>query len=111
MNKKLHFASNLIPLILSRKKTVTLRLWDDKNLSKGDCVDFIETGTEKLFATARIIKTVKEPFGKLLLQDIDGHEKYKSNKEMYQIFHKYYQKPVGPETIVKIVSFRLLTNY
>ena len=40
--KKLHFISKLIPLVLSGEKISTWRLWDDKSLSEGDVVDFLE---------------------------------------------------------------------
>lgn len=41
MNKTLKFAPDLVPLVLSGKKDTTWRLWDDKNLTENDIVDFI----------------------------------------------------------------------
>jgi len=108
MNKKLHFISELIPAILARKKTSTWRLWDDKNLTKGDVVDFLETGTEKHFATARLTKVIEKPIGELTEKDKAGHEEFKSDQEIYETFSRYYQHSVGPKTLVKIIWFKLI---
>ena len=108
MKKKFHFSSNLIPLVLSGKKNITWRLWDDKDLSEGDTVDFLESGTEKRFATAELIKVIEKPMGELTDEDKKGHEDFKSDEEMYQTYKKYYQRKVTPKTVVKIIRFKLI---
>ena len=110
LHKKMHFHKKHTTPIILGDKTATWRLWDDKNLAAGDMVDFLETETEKKFATAVIINTVEKPIGKLTTEDRIGHEEFQNQKEMYEAFEKYYKKPVGPETIVKIVRFKLISN-
>lgn len=51
---------------------------------------------------------VEKPLGKLTTQDKTGHEKFNSEKEMYKAYKKYYQKEVGPETLVKIIRFKII---
>lgn len=108
MNKKLHFAPNLVPLVLSGEKTSTWRLWDDKNLSEGDVVDFLESKSEKHFATARLVKVSEKPLGKLSKEDKSGHENFDSDEQMFKIYRSYYNKPVDENTVVKIIKFELL---
>lgn len=108
MVKQLHFASNLIPLILSGEKTSTWRLWDDKDLQVKDTLDFLESGTEKHFATAQIIKILEKPFKNLTDEDKRGHEKFENEVAMYTTYTKYYNKKVDKNTIVKIIQFKLI---
>lgn len=110
MNKRLHFAPDLINMVLSGIKTVTWRLWDDKNLRKGDCVDFLENGTEKHFATARITKVVEKKLGEITDDDKKGHEVIKNVQEMYVRYSKYYGRKVYPSTVVKVIKFKLITD-
>lgn len=108
MNKKLRFSQDLVPLVLSKEKVSTWRLWDDKNLSEGDLVDFIEYGTDRHFATAKLTKVIEKPLGKLSEEDKEGHEKFNTDQEMYETYKRYYGKEVTPETQVKIIWFELL---
>jgi hypothetical protein len=106
--KTLKFAPDLILLVLSGKKNSTWRLWDDKDLSKGDKVDFLDAKAGAKFATAKLTKVVQKPMGKLTESDKKGHETFRSNEEMYTTYTKYYGRKVGPETLVKIVRFKLI---
>lgn len=108
MNKKLHFASDLIPLVLSGDKISTWRLWDDKDLQVGDVLDFLETDTEKHFATAKLTKVIEKPLGSLNEEDKAGHEKFKDDEEMYRTYTGYYNRAVDKDTIVKIIWFTLI---
>lgn len=105
--KILKFHSNLVPLVLSGKKTSTWRLFDDKNLSVGDDIVLRVFVTNEKFAEAKIIKIIEKPFGKLTNEDKLGHEEYKDDDEMYATYSKYYKQSVGPKTPVKIVWFKL----
>src|SRR4030042_4850059 len=107
MNKKLHFSSPLVNLVLSGRKTVTWRLWDDKDLKVGDIVDCLESGTEKNFATFKIIKVNKKKMGKLTINDKEGHEDFKNEKEMYRVYSNYYEREVTPDTLVKNYSLQI----
>ena len=103
--KLLKFRSNLVPLVLSGEKNSTWRLFDDKDLSEGDDIELREFGKTESFATAQITRLVEKPFKNLTEEDMVGHEKFDSNEEMYERYKGYYQKDVGPETIVKIMWF------
>lgn len=108
MNKKLKFTRELSELILVGKKTSTWRLWDDKNLSEGETVDFIESETNEHFATAILIKIIQKPLGALTNKDKEGHESFRTDEEMYNTYQRYYNKHVGPETLIKIIHFKLI---
>lgn len=107
MKKTLKFAAHLVPLILSGEKTSTWRLFDDKDLTEGDIVDFIDRGSGGNFITAKLIKIIEKPLGSLTLEDKGGHEVYENDEQMYETFKNYYQKEVTPETLVKVVFFEL----
>lgn len=109
--KKIHFVSKLVPLILSGKKVSTWRLWDDKNLSEGDVVDFLESETERHFATARLTKVIEKRMGDLTENDKAGHEKYKNDEEMFKTFEGFYKKKVDSDTRVKIIWFELIKRF
>ncbi len=109
MNKKLRFASEYVPLILSRQKVSTWRLWDDKDLSVGDMVDFLESGTDKHFATGKLLKVIEKSLGQFTEEDKKGHEKFENDEEMYKTLTKYYGQTVGKDTIAKIIWFELTT--
>jgi len=106
--KKVGFIKDLHVIVLNGQKTITWRLWDDKNLQKDDvfiCVDMV---TRVPFAKAKIIKVWEKPMGKLLPEDKDGHKKFASDEEMYKTYSKYYNRPVDENTIVKIIKFSLV---
>lgn len=105
--KTLKFTQDLVPLILSGEKTSTWRLFDDKDLQTGDELEFLnkETGEHVAYATA--VKVIERPMGKLKEEEIEGHEKYASSDEMYATFSRYYDQPIGPDTAVKIIWFKL----
>ena len=110
MNKQLKFFPKLVPLILSGQKTSTWRVFDDKDLKTGDIIDFIDRGNLKTFARARIIDVKKKSFSDLNDTDKTGHEEFSSDEEMYKTYFKYYNQPVGPETKVKIIKFKLIKS-
>lgn len=93
--------------MLSGEKNSTWRLWDDKNLREGDFLDFLNSKTGNIFATAKVTKVVEKPLGQLNREDKLGHESFSSDKKMYETYSKYYQKEVNPKTTVKIIWFDL----
>lgn len=105
MNKKLKFAQTLVPLILNHEKTSTWRLWDDKNLTEGDVVDFIEYGTLRHFATAKLTKVIEKTMGTLTPDDKKGHEKFANDEVMFKAYAEYYAKSVDKDTPVKLIWF------
>jgi hypothetical protein len=105
--KVVKFRDYLVPLVLSGEKDSTWRLFDDKDLRVGDEIELRVFVTLKLFGKAKITKVVEKRFGDLSEQDKQGHETYKNDAEMYAEYTKYYHVPVGPDTTVKIIWFKL----
>lgn len=108
MNKTLKFAPQLIPLILSGEKTCTWRLWDDKDLKKGDIISLIKRPELEKFAKARITKAYEKTLGEITEEDRIGHEDVGTKIQMYKMYSGFYKKEVGPDTPVKIVRFELI---
>lgn len=98
----------MVPLVLSGEKTTTWRLWDDKDLKPGDEVSFLNSKTQEEFALAELTKVKETKFKDLVEEDWAGHEKFRTDEEMYQSYSKAYSKEVTPDTSLKIVHFKLL---
>jgi len=106
--KTIKFRESLSKLILNGEKNVTWRLFDDKNLSKGDTVSLLIWETKEEFAKAKLIEVKEKKLGELTEEDWKGHERFSSNKEMYDTYSLYYKQKVNENTLVKIIRFRLL---
>jgi len=106
--KTLKFRPELAQLILDGKKTTTWRLFDDKDLQKGDELELVNKATFEPFAHAVIVTTVEKPLKDLTDADWEGHERYASDAEMYAHYRVYYPgEEINPDTSVKIIHFRL----
>lgn len=105
--KVIKFRHYLVPLVLSGEKDITWRLFDDKDLSVGDDIELQIFAKNEPFAYGKIVKVIEKPFKKLSFEDKAGHEKFNSDQEMYATYSKYYKTEVGPETLVKIIWFKL----
>lgn len=103
--KTLKFAPHLVEKIISGEKTATWRLFDDKDLQKSDELIFINKETGKQFGTAIIKSLATKTLGTLTDTDWVGHEKYKSEEEMYASYRKYYGDKVDENSEVKILTF------
>jgi len=103
--KKLKFTPQLSDEILSGKKTSTWRLFDDKDLTIGDGLIFINKETLEEFGEAIITFLKRKTLGTLTDDDCIGHAKYSSKEEMYQSFKKYYGDRVNEDSEVKILTF------
>jgi len=106
--KILKFREALSRLILKGEKYTTWRLFDDKDLSRGDVVAFLVWETNKEFAKAKLVEVRETRFGELTNEDWDGHEKFLSNEEMYKTYSKYYNHKVSKNSPVKIIKFELV---
>ena len=105
--KTLKFRESLSRLILQKEKDTTWRLFDDKNLSKGDVVSFLIWETKKEFTKAKLVDIKETTFEELTEEDWDGHEKFSSDEEMYEIYSKYYNRQVDKNSPIKIIKFEL----
>lgn len=106
--KVLKFTSTLVKPILQGTKTSTWRMFDDKNLQQGDEISCVEKETGEEFAKASITHVVEKKLHELTDQDFEGHERYENIDAMCTAYSLYYACNVTPESIIKIVSFRLL---
>jgi len=104
MVKTLKFTPELTKLIQAGKKTTTWRLFDEKNLTKGDRIILATRDGEKVttFGTARIKKVILRTIGTLQPEDYIGHESVTDPLKVYQ---EYYGDIVTLDTEVKIVEF------
>ncbi len=105
--KKLKFAEPMPELILSKKKDITWRINDDKNLSCSDELSLIRTNGEE-FGKAKILWVKETTFGQLSEEDKIGHENISSQEELLQMFSKYYNTKITNETKLKVIKFKLL---
>lgn len=96
-------------MILDGQKTVTWRLFDDKNLTVGDQLELIEWETNKVFATAEITKITEKKFGEISEIDFLGHERFDNPAEMLKHYRDFYGEHVTMETMMKVVEFKLLS--
>ena len=107
--KTLKFKDYLVPKVLDGSKVTTWRLFDDKNLSIGDELLFINSDSGKEFATVEIIMVQEKKLGEIDDGDFKkGHEKYKDQEDMLAHYRGYYGEGVGLNSLIKIISFKLL---
>lgn len=108
--KTLKFKTHLCAQILDGSKTSTWRLFDDKNLQKGDELEFINKDTGETFGTAVITALHTKTLGSLGDRDWEGHERFASDEEMYATYREYYGDKVNPDTEVKIITFSFTSS-
>lgn len=105
--KRLKFEPKLVKLILENKKTTTWRINDNKNLSFKDQVLLCDN-SGKEFKKAKIVSVKTKLFSELESEDFIGHESFSSEKEMYDLYSKYYSQEVSPSTELKVIKFELI---
>jgi hypothetical protein len=106
----LGFQAKNIPLILSGKKTATLRLWDTPLVNAGDLVVFTESHHGKPFAVVRISSVEQKTF-----DELDEADKNDSlNNDQFENFQKkfvaYYHRPIHNDTVFTLVRFRIIDD-
>ena len=105
--KTIKFRDFLVELVQKGDKDSTWRLFDDKDLQKGDEVDLINWNTGEKFADAVLTEVREKKLGQLEPSDFEGHEKFESEEAMYAAYRTYYGDRVTPETLVKIIRFQM----
>ena len=104
--KSLKFSEPLPEMILRGKKTVTWRLFDEKNIQSGDTLLFCrKDGTA--FAKAVATSVREKAFSDLTQEDYQGHEMFPSFEKTLQHYSECYRIPVTEKTNVKIIRFKL----
>ena len=106
--KTMKFRPHLVREIQAGRKTVTWRLFDDKDLKAGDSVELLDWETKARFALAKIIAVTEKPLKLLNAADFAEHGPLKTIEETVQGFREYYGDKVTAETPVKIVNFKIL---
>lgn len=109
--KKLKLDHVLADLVRQGKKTSTLRLFDDKDLSVNDVlllidkVDSADPSTWREIGAATINQVTERRLGDLTDDDLDGHEPYPDKQAMLADFRRYYGPNVTLQTPAKIIQF------
>jgi hypothetical protein len=109
--KTLKLDHKLAQLVRSGAKTSTWRLFDDKNLSVDDNVQLIDKvdsdqpDTWQVIGAAHINKVIEKKLGDIVVDDMDGHERFASIDEMITTYQNYYGHDVSIATKVKILHF------
>ncbi|MDD4995533.1 MAG: ASCH domain-containing protein [Patescibacteria group bacterium] len=106
--KTLKFRHHLAEEIIAGRKTVTWRLFDDKDLKVGDKVELLYWETKEKFADAEIIEVCEKRLKEIEEKDFEGHERFASKEKMLETYRKYYGNKVNWDTVVKIIKFKLL---
>jgi|SRR3989344_3355557 len=105
--KTLKFKHDLVRKIIEGRKTVTWRLFDDKNLEVGDEFDLADVSDGNIFAKAVIIDIQEKVIKDLTDEDLEKHN-YTSRDKMLKSHREYYGDKVSLDTMVKIIRFKLL---
>ncbi len=105
--KTLKFENSLVSLVLSGEKDSTWRLFDDKYLREGDKLLFVNKDNGEEFGKAIIVSIREKKLEDLQDLDFEGHEKFESVEKMYETYRSYYGDKVGPDSLVKIIRFKL----
>ena len=108
--KTLKFRGHLVEKILRGEKDATWRLFDDKDLTEGDVIEFINSDTGEPFGTAVIEEVTTRTLGTIEESDWVGHERFPSDEAMYETYRSYYGDRVGPDTEVKILKFKFVAG-
>jgi hypothetical protein len=82
--KTLKFAPELCEQILAGTKTSTWLLFDDKNLTVGDELTFVNKQKLESFGTGEITQLFTKTLGTLEESDWIGHERFSRKKQCTQ---------------------------
>ncbi len=106
--KTLKFNQELVEPILSGNKIKTWRLFDDKNLSLGDKLELIVRETGKSFANVEVTHISEKRIMEMEEEDCKGNGDYTNTDEVVGVLVKHYGERVNKETLVKIITFKLI---
>lgn len=105
MNKKtLKFPSHYKEAIVAQDKGITMQLFDEKNISVGDIIDFLDRDTGDRFATVKVTKVYEKPFQ----EAIKGA---KNVKGMYEQYESYYQRKIQSDTSAKFIYYEIIEKF
>lgn len=105
--KTLKFRERLIESILSGEKTATWRLFDDKGLTIGDRLTFVNSDTGTPFATAEILAVREKKLNTITDDDYRGNGEPLSQKDLLALYKEHYGDRVTDETTIKIIDYKI----
>ncbi len=108
--KTLKFRHDLTLQILADTKTITWRLFDDKDLTLGDRLEFVDSELHEKFAEADITDLREKRMGDVTEADYIGHEAYVDKDAMMEHYRHIYGDRVNDDTMVKIITFRTISG-
>jgi ribonuclease HI len=109
--KKLKLDHELAELVRTGKKTSTLRLFDDKDISVNDqllLIDKVDPHNPSSWVEigiAIVNQVIERRLGELTASDLDGHEPYANQQAMLADFRRYYGSDVTLQTPAKVIQF------
>lgn len=109
--KKLKLDHELAQAVLRGDKTSTWRLFDDKDLTVNDQIEFIdkvkpdEPQSWQVIGSGQITRIIEKRLGDITDEDYEGHERHESPEARLQDFRKHYGDNVSHDTPVKIIHF------
>lgn len=108
MVESLKFRESLVTLILSGDKSITWRLWDERDLKVGDEFSLVKWENGEVFAQAQILAIREKKIGEFEEEDFRGHEEFDTWEGIYAAYSNYYGRPVDAETPAKVIKFKLI---
>ena len=104
----LKFEPELAELVLNGEKTCTWRLLNEKIFQIGQTIELIKRPEMVVFASAIITSLANKTMGELNEDDKLGHEKFKSDEELFNTYSRYYKEQIDESTQVTVIHFELL---
>jgi ribonuclease HI len=106
--KTLKFNQSQISAIVDKTRISTWRLFDEKDLSVDDLVDFINSKNGESFGYAKIKEVTTKKINDINENDINNHGDSINKDKILDIFIKYYGPRVCDSDIVKVIKFEYL---
>jgi hypothetical protein len=107
--KSLKFHAKLVAKILSGETTITWRLFDDKDLTVGDELEFVNAESGEVFGSATITHIDEKPLHATTAAErlAGGWKPSVTIDQIVAHYQKLYRPEVTVETSVKMISFKL----
>lgn len=107
--KRLKFSAPFPKRILDGLEDTTWRINDEKNIAVGDVLSLCgNDGVE--FAKARVVEVGETSFGSISDEMLEHNSEFGTKEELYLGYSRYYGIPIGDDTQLKVIKFRLLSG-
>lgn len=111
--KTLKLDHKLAEMVRAGRKTVTWRLYDDKDIRVNDEVELIDKfdpqkpETWQVVGTARIDAVIEKRLGEVSQTEFASHGSFATREEALEVLRGYYGPQVTFETPVKMIHFTI----